>query len=152
MQFILHSKEWEMLQCYLNSYLNNRNLKFALKNCAFQRVGAFHRKTGCIECQFLLLYQTSDNYFHELYFIMDTKPQESILPVPFNSLYPCPGLLIQNGEKLHAMLMEELNFYNNELWGRKGVWFSWVQVPSHTWNPLCSILTVKLPKLPNCKV
>lgn len=33
-----------MLQCYLNSYFNNRNLKSALKNCAFQRVGAFHKR------------------------------------------------------------------------------------------------------------
>lgn len=73
MQFILYSKESEVLQCYFNSYLNNRNLKFALKNCAFQRVGTFHRKTGCTECQFLLLSQTSDNYFQELYHGQETS-------------------------------------------------------------------------------
>lgn len=46
---------------------------------------------------------------------MDNKPQEHILPVPFNFLLPCPGLLIQNGEKLHPMLLEELDLYSAEL-------------------------------------
>lgn len=45
-------------------------------------------------------------------FIMDIKALQSILPVPFNSLSPA---LIQNGEKLHPMLMEELDLYSDEL-------------------------------------
>lgn len=89
MQFILCSKESEMLQCHFNSYINNRNLKFALKNCAFQRVGTFHRRTGCTECQLLLLCQTSDHYFHELYH-GHTSSRESFtwsLQLPL----PCPN-------------------------------------------------------------
>lgn len=43
---------------------------------------------------------------------MDIKALQSILPVPFNSLSPA---LIQNGEKLHPMLMKELDLYSDEL-------------------------------------
>lgn len=135
-----------MLQCYLNSYLNNRNLKFALKNCAFQRVGTFHRETGCTECQFLLLCRKSDSNFQELYH--GHKTSRECFTFSLQLPPSCPGLLIQNGEKLHSMLMEELDLYSAELWGRKGVWFFWMQVPSQTQNPLRSILTVKSPKLP----
>lgn len=45
-------------------------------------------------------------------FIMDTKALESLLPGPFNSLSPA---LTQNGEKLHPMLMEELDLYSDGL-------------------------------------